>query len=78
MNEYIVDIDEERGVLLRFAAIVDGKEAGVLGARSVTFDEPIPDAVFTERHAARAHGDEITVVPCRSASRRRRLPPLSD
>jgi len=52
VNEYIVDVDEERGVLLRCAAIVDGKEAAVLGARSVTFDEPIPDAVFTDRHAA--------------------------
>jgi hypothetical protein len=45
--EYEVLIDQERGVLLRYAGIVDGEDAGVLSVRSVRFDEPIPDDVFS-------------------------------
>ena len=47
VDEYEILIDQERGVLLRYAGIVDDEEAGVLSVRSVAFDEPIPDEVFS-------------------------------
>ncbi len=46
VQEYDLLVDRERGVLLRYAGLVDGKEAGVMSVRSVRFDEPIPDDVF--------------------------------
>jgi outer membrane lipoprotein-sorting protein len=47
VDEYEVSIDQERGVILRYAGIVDGEEAGVFSVRSVRFDEAIPDEIFS-------------------------------
>jgi hypothetical protein len=47
VNEYEILVDRERGVLLRYAGIVDGEEAGVFSVCSVRFDEAIPDEVFS-------------------------------
>ncbi|HEX6746494.1 MAG TPA: hypothetical protein VF092_04200 [Longimicrobium sp.] len=47
VNRYELLVDRQRGVLLRCAGIVDGVEAGILSVRSVVFDEPIPDEVFS-------------------------------
>ncbi len=47
IDHYEILVDEERGVLLRYAGIVDGEEAGIFSVRSVNFDEPIPDAIFS-------------------------------
>lgn len=46
IKEYEILVDAERGILLRYAGIVDGEEAGIMSVRSVRFDEPIPDDVF--------------------------------
>ena len=46
VDVYDVDIDQERGVLLRCAAIIGGSEASVLTVRSVRFDEPISAEPF--------------------------------
>jgi hypothetical protein len=46
IKDYEILVDRERGILLRYAGIVDGEEAGVLSVRSVRFDEPIPDEIF--------------------------------
>lgn len=40
-------VDEERGVVLRCAAITDGLEAAVIEVRSILFDEPLPPEVFS-------------------------------
>lgn len=47
VDHYEVIVDQERGVLLRSAALVDGEEAGTFSIQSVRFDEPIPDDVFS-------------------------------
>jgi hypothetical protein len=46
IRDYEILVDRERGILLRYAAIVDGEEAGVMSVRSVRFDDPIPDEIF--------------------------------
>jgi hypothetical protein len=48
VNEYVVDVDVERGILLRCGAMLDGTEASVDRAQSARFDEPIPDAIITD------------------------------
>jgi outer membrane lipoprotein-sorting protein len=48
IDQYEILVDAERGILLRYAGIVDGEEAGVMSVRSVRFDEPIPDEVFSD------------------------------
>jgi hypothetical protein len=48
VNEYVVDLDVERGILLRCAAMLDGMEASVIRTESARFDEAIPDAIFTD------------------------------
>jgi hypothetical protein len=52
VEEYHVLADLERGVLLRYAGIVAGREAGVFSVRSVCFDEPVTDEVFTYKPPA--------------------------
>ncbi|HEX8361149.1 MAG TPA: hypothetical protein VF613_13635 [Longimicrobium sp.] len=47
VDHYEVVVDLERGVVLRCAAMVEGIEAGTFSIRSVRFDEPIPDDVFS-------------------------------
>ncbi|MGH8437386.1 MAG: hypothetical protein ACRERX_23660 [Pseudomonas sp.] len=47
VDEYEVLVDQEVGVLLRYAGIVDGEQAASLSVRSVHFNDPIPDEVFS-------------------------------
>jgi hypothetical protein len=47
VDQYEILVDAERGVLSRYAGIVDGEEAGVFSVRAVHFDEPIADEVFS-------------------------------
>jgi hypothetical protein len=49
VDQYEILVDAERGVLLRYAGIVDGEEAGVFSVRAVHFDEPIADEVFSHQ-----------------------------
>jgi hypothetical protein len=49
VDQYEILVDAERGVLLRYAGIVDGEEAGVFAVRAVHFDEPIADEVFSHQ-----------------------------
>jgi hypothetical protein len=47
VDEYEILVDRERGVLLRYAGLVDGEEAGVYSVRTARFDQPIPDEIFS-------------------------------
>jgi hypothetical protein len=39
-------VDREYGILLRYAALFNGREYAVSSVEQVTFDEPIPESVF--------------------------------
>jgi hypothetical protein len=45
-DEYDLLVDKERGILLRYAAIIKENAFAVAAVKHVTFDEPIPDNVF--------------------------------
>jgi outer membrane lipoprotein-sorting protein len=45
-DEYRLLVDAEAGILLRYAAVVDGEEYAVTEVESVSFDQPINDDVF--------------------------------
>lgn len=45
-DEYDLLVDQEYGILLRYAALLDGQEFAVSSVDNVVFDEPIPDEVF--------------------------------
>ncbi len=47
VEQYDVQVDRERGVLLRLAPIVGGAEAAAMSATLAHFDEPIPAEVFS-------------------------------
>lgn len=49
IKDYEILVDAERGILLRYAGIVDGEEVGIMSVRSVRFDELIPDTVFADQ-----------------------------
>ena len=46
-DEYDLLVDKERGILLRYAARLDGQEFAVAEVEHVSFDEPIPQDVFS-------------------------------
>ncbi len=46
VDHYEVVVDQERGVVLRCAALVGGEEAGTFSIQFMRFHEPIPDQVF--------------------------------
>jgi outer membrane lipoprotein-sorting protein len=46
-DKYDLLVDKERGILLRYAAIVKEKAFAVATVNHATFDEPIPDNVFS-------------------------------
>lgn len=46
-DRFVAVVDAERGFPLRLAALVDGQEAERHAVRSIRFDEPIPDEIFT-------------------------------
>jgi len=48
-DEYEVIVDAERGVLLRVASRLDGKDFDALEAEEIYFDERFPEDVFTSR-----------------------------
>jgi outer membrane lipoprotein-sorting protein len=45
-DEYHLLVDQEYGILLRYGAILHGKEFAVSSVDSVIYNEPIPDKVF--------------------------------
>ena len=48
-DEYEAVVDAERGVLLRIACRLDGKDFDVLEVEEIYFDEQFPEDVFTSR-----------------------------
>lgn len=46
-DEYALLVDKERGVLLRYAAKLNGQEVAVAAVDHIEFDEPVADAVFS-------------------------------
>ncbi|HLU10183.1 MAG TPA: hypothetical protein VK003_10990 [Oceanobacillus sp.] len=46
-DEYELLIDKERGILLRYAAKLAGEEFAVASVDQVSFDQPIPERIFT-------------------------------
>lgn len=44
---YELLVDAEYGILLRYAALLDGREFAVCAVEQVGFDEAIPDAIFS-------------------------------
>ena len=48
-DEYEVLVDVERGVLLRCASRLGGKDFDVLEVEEVHFDEELPEDVFSSR-----------------------------
>jgi hypothetical protein len=46
-DEYQLLIDQERGILLRYAAKLAGVEFAAASVEQISFDEPIPDTVFS-------------------------------
>lgn len=47
-DEYRLLVDAKAGILLRYAAVVDGQEYAVSTVETVIFDHPIPDAIFED------------------------------
>lgn len=45
-DAYDLLVDEEYGILLRYAALLDGQEFAAASVEQVVFDEPISDEVF--------------------------------
>jgi hypothetical protein len=45
-DQYNLLVDQEYGILLRYAALLDGQEFAVASVENVVFDAPIPDEVF--------------------------------
>lgn len=45
-DTYELLVDRDYGILLRYAAVIDGQEFAVSSVDQVTFDEPISDEVF--------------------------------
>jgi hypothetical protein len=50
--EFVAVVDVERGLPLRMAGMVDGREAATYAMQSIRFDDPIPDDVFDFRPPA--------------------------
>jgi hypothetical protein len=46
-DEYELLVDKERGVLLRYAAKLEGQEFAVATVNHLVFDEPIADTIFS-------------------------------
>lgn len=46
-DEYALIVDREYGILLRYAYLLDGREATVSSVDEVIFDQPIPRKVFS-------------------------------
>jgi len=46
-DSYMLTVDRERGILLRYAALLDGEEFAVASVDEVVFDAPIAVEVFT-------------------------------
>lgn len=47
IREYRLIVDRQRGVLLRCECLADDQKAIVVSVRSIQFDAPIPDSVFS-------------------------------
>ncbi len=52
VDDYELLVDRERGILLRCAGMIDGEAANVFSVRSVRFDEPISDDIFSHQPPA--------------------------
>jgi outer membrane lipoprotein-sorting protein len=46
VTTYELAVDRERGILLRYAALVDNKEVATISVESVVLDQAIPDSAF--------------------------------
>lgn len=45
-DEYRLLVDQEYGILLRYAAVIDGEEYAVSSVEEVVYDQPIPPETF--------------------------------